>query len=140
MPKERILITVKTYPTLSKKYGETVCTAGVRADGSWVRLYPVPFRRLEEKEQYRKFDWLECRLDRNKSDPRPESYRPADFNELRPVAHIDTADNWRERRRILLKSARVYTSLNELIVGAKANQISLAVFKPARIKGGGGAF
>jgi hypothetical protein len=50
MPKERILITVKTYPTLSRKYGETVCTAGIRPDGSWVRLYPVPFRRLDDKE------------------------------------------------------------------------------------------
>lgn len=59
MARERVLITVKTYPTLSRKYGETVCTAGVRDDGSWVRIYPVPFRRLDEAEQYRKFDWLE---------------------------------------------------------------------------------
>ncbi len=28
---ERILITVKTYPTLSSKYAELVCTAGVKA-------------------------------------------------------------------------------------------------------------
>ena len=55
MARERVLITVKTYPTLSRKYGETVCTAGVRADGSWMRIYPVPFRRLEEEEQYKKF-------------------------------------------------------------------------------------
>jgi len=34
MMKQRILVTVKTYPTLSAKYGETVCTAGVRPDGS----------------------------------------------------------------------------------------------------------
>ena len=59
MSKERVLITVKTYPTLSRKYGETVCTAGVRHDGSWLRIYPVPFRRLDEAEQYRKFDWVE---------------------------------------------------------------------------------
>lgn len=49
---------------------------------------------------------------------------------LKPVDHIDTASNWRERRRILLKSARVYDRLDELIAGAKANQMSLAVFKP----------
>ena len=43
--KERVLVTVKTYPTLSTKYGETVvCTAGVREDGTWVRIYPVPSR------------------------------------------------------------------------------------------------
>jgi len=34
MARERILITVKTYPTLSRKHGETVCTAGIREDGS----------------------------------------------------------------------------------------------------------
>lgn len=133
MEKERILITVKTYPTLSRKYGETVCTAGVREDGSWVRIYPVPFRRLDESEQYRKFDWIECRLRRNSSDPRPETFRPVDETELQPVGHIDTGDQWRERRRILLKTARVYDRLDELIARAKANEISLAVFKPKRI-------
>ena len=131
--KERVLITVKTYPTLSRKYGETVCTAGVREDGSWMRIYPVPFRRLDEKEQYRKFDWIECRLVRNPSDPRPETFRPVDQNELRPTGHIDTASNWRERRRILLQTARVYDRLDELIAGAKANDVSLAVFKPTRV-------
>lgn len=133
MGKERVLITVKTYPTLSRKYGETVCTAGVRGDGTWVRIYPVPFRRLEEEEQYKKFDWVECTLLRNRSDPRPETYRPVDESELRPVAHVDTADGWRERRRLLLKTARVYDRLDDLIAGAKRNELSLAVFKPARV-------
>lgn len=133
MEKQRVLITVKTYPTLSRKYGETVCTAGVREDGSWVRMYPVPFRRLDEKEQYSKFDWVECRLQRNTVDVRPETYRPVDEHELVPVGRIDTADNWRERRRVLLKTARVHDRLDELIAGAKANQLSLAVFKPTRI-------
>lgn len=134
MARERVLITVKTYPTLSRKYGETVCTAGVRADGSWVRMYPVPFRRLDEKEQYSKFDWLECDLVRGTKDPRPETRHPADMKQLVPVAHMDTADNWRERRRLLLGQAKVHTRLQALIDGAKANELSLAVFKPARIK------
>ena len=68
MEKQRILITVKTYPTLSRKYGETVCTAGVREDGTWVRIYPVPFRRLNEDQKYSKYDWIECRLQRNTLD------------------------------------------------------------------------
>jgi hypothetical protein len=111
MPRERILITVKTYPTLSRKYGETVCTAGVREDGSWVRICPVPFRRLEEPEQYRKFDWLECDLVRGHKDPRPESHHPSDMKQLMPVGHMDTADNCRERRRLLLGRAAVHTRL-----------------------------
>jgi hypothetical protein len=133
MAKERILVTVKTYPTLSRKYGETVCTAGVREDGSWIRLYPVPFRRLNEKEKYRKYDWLECDLVKNTGDPRPESYRPTDAKQLVGVGYMDTKDNWRERRQLLLQTANVFTSLQPLIDGAKANSLSLAVFKPTRI-------
>jgi hypothetical protein len=131
--RQRILITVKTYPTLSQKYGETVCTAGVREDGSWVRIYPVPFRRLGEAEQYRKFDWVECRLLPNPGDVRPETFRPADARELTRVGHLDTAGSWRERRRLLLQTARVYDKLDEIIAGAKANRISLAVFRPSRV-------
>lgn len=96
MARERILITVKTYPTLSRKHGETVCTAAIREDGSWVRIYPVPFRRLEESEQYRKFDWLECDLINSRTEPRPETRHPADMKQLNPVGHMGTESNWRE--------------------------------------------
>ena len=133
MVDDRILVTVKTYPTLSRKYGETVCTAGLREDGSWVRIYPVPFRRLHEQEQYRKFDWISCRLVRNERDPRPESCHPVDPNELRRTGHIDTEYKWRERRRIVLQTANVYDRLDVLIKDAKKNRRSLAVFKPQDI-------
>jgi hypothetical protein len=133
MAKERILITVKTYPTLSQKYGETVCTAGVREDGTWVRIYPVPFRKLDEKQQYRKFDWLDCDLIKSQRDCRPETRHPISPDQLIPVNHMGTAGEWRERRQLLLRTARVYTRLDELIEGAKANKLSLAVFKPTKI-------
>jgi len=133
MGKERILITVKTYPTLSQKYGEVVCTAGVRPDGSWVRMYPVPFRRLDQKQQYRKYDWLECGLVRNTTDHRPESFRPTDINEIHAIGHVGTGDAWRERRALVLRTAKVYTRLKDLIDGAKANTMSLAVFSPTRV-------
>ena len=130
---QRILVTVKTYPTLSRKYGETVCTAGIREDGTWVRIYPVPFRRLDASERYQKYDWIECRLVCRTADPRPESFSPADQNELTPVGHIDTSDKWRERRRLLLQTAQVYDRLDRLIEGAKSNTLSLAVFKPTKV-------
>src|SRR6266446_2243736 len=134
MAKERVLITVKTYPTLSRKYGETVCTAGMRPDGSWVRIYPVPFRRLDEREQYRKFDWIEADLIKSKSDSRLETRHPADMHQLVPVAHLDTRDEWRERRRLVIETGKGHTRLEELIAAAKENKLSLAVFKPKAIK------
>jgi hypothetical protein len=133
MDQQRILITVKTYPTLSTKYGETVCTAGVREDGSWVRIYPVPFRRLDEEQQYKKYDWLTCNLIRNTKDPRPETFRPTNPDELVPSGHMSTEYEWAERRRLLLKTTKVWDRLDHLIEGAKRNQVSLAVFKPTKV-------
>ena len=72
----KVLIAVKTYPTLSAKYDELVCTAGFKEDGTWIRVYPIPFRKLDYASQYKKYDWIELDLVKNTSDFRPESYRP----------------------------------------------------------------
>jgi hypothetical protein len=135
MPRERILITVKTYPTLSRKYGETVCTAGLREDGSWMRIYPVPFRRLGEKEQYSKFDWIEATFVKSTKDSRPETYHPVDWNEFRPVGKMGTSDNWAERRRLLLEKCVVHSDIKSLAEDAHENRRSLAIFKPANVDG-----
>ncbi len=42
----RILISVKTYPTLSATYDELVCTAGFKEDGSWIRVYPWNYTKV----------------------------------------------------------------------------------------------
>lgn len=130
----KVLITVKTYPTLSAKYDELVCTAGFREDGTWIRLYPVPFRKKSYNEQYKKYDWIEVDLVKNTGDFRPESYRPHSLeSEIKVVGHIDTANNWEERKNICLN--RIYYNLTELIKDAKNKDIctSLAVFKPTEI-------
>jgi hypothetical protein len=133
MKRERILITVKTYPTLSLKYGELVCTAGVREDGSWVRLYPVPFRLLDYPKRFNKFDWIKTNLVKSKKDHRPESYHPLDLNDIPKTGNLGTEDGLRERRKIILNRCTVHSRLQPLIKAAHDNRMSLAVFKPARI-------
>lgn len=133
MPHERVLITVKTYPTLSRTYTELVCTAGIREDGTWIRIYPSPFRFLEPDQRYRKYQWVELDLERNPSDPRPESYRPRNIDDIRTGEFIDTGRDWAERRRLVLDSNPIHTVLNDVIQGAKANVFSLATFKPTEI-------
>lgn len=132
MGKERILITVKTYPTISQSYQELVCTAGFREDGSWVRIYPVPFRKLNYSQQYKKYDWIELELVRRTKDFRPESFRPKD-QEFEVVGHIDTRNNWEKRKEIVLRN--VYEDINSLIRHSKDNKMytSLAVFKPTKV-------
>ena len=131
MPKERVLITVKTYPALSSKYDEVVCTAGLRENGTWVRLYPIPFRKVEEIEQYRKFDIVEVDLVRNSTDPRPESYR-VQYG-IKVVGYIDSK-HWQMRRNRVLEQSTVYTNFDELIADNKSDRgVSLATFKPATV-------
>jgi len=133
MGRERILITVKTYPTLSRKHGELVCTAGVREDSSWIRLYPIPFRLLDYKDRYAKFDWIETTLVKSSSDPRPETYHPVDSNDIVNHGNLGLDDEWRERRRIILEKGQVQTRLADIITAAHENRYSLTVFKPAKI-------
>ena len=132
-PKKRILVTVKTYPNISEKYIELVCTAGLTENGKWVRLYPVPFRASASVEQYRKFDWIECSVIRNTKDFRVESYKPVDFHSIEKISHVGTGNGWRERNDLVLGKAEVYEDLDSLISRAKSERISLAVYKPKEI-------
>ncbi|MGV3592359.1 MAG: hypothetical protein ACO1PZ_11770 [Gammaproteobacteria bacterium] len=135
MAKERILIAVKTYPTLSTTYTELVCTAGFREDGSWIRIYPSPFRFLEKDSQYAKYDWIELDIDKNPKDPRPESFRPKNIDEINVVGSVSTGKrrDWADRRRLVLGKNKVHTNLESIITAAKKNEYSLAIFKPTEI-------
>jgi hypothetical protein len=135
MAVEKILITVKTYPSLSAKYDELVCTAGFREDGSWIRIYPVQFRNKPYDQQYKKYEWIEVDLVKNKSDFRPESYRPATHETEFSIVGAIPADgnDWHERRKYALN--KVYTDLSVLKAEAKETSLltSLATFKPTKI-------
>jgi hypothetical protein len=134
MPLTKVLITVKTYPTLSSQYEELVCTAGFREDGSWIRIYPVVYRKMASDEQYKKYDWLEIDLVKNTKDFRPESYRPRSTDtEFKCIEHLDTKSNWAARKKICLKN--IHYDMANLIDEAKNKKkhTSLAVFKPKEV-------
>jgi hypothetical protein len=135
MAKTKVLITVKTYPAISTTYEELVCTAGFKEDGTWIRIYPVQFRKKSYNEQYSKWQWVEIDLVKNSKDSRPESYRPISHDTPITIVGGIKADgnSWDERRKIALK--KVYTNKRILIEEAKNKDIatSLAVFKPTKI-------
>ncbi len=68
-----MMVNCKTYPAVSKKYIETVCTGGIARDGQFVRLYPIPFRLLAEREQYDRWDVIRVKVYQDTKDTRPES-------------------------------------------------------------------
>jgi hypothetical protein len=131
MAKAKVLMTIKTYPNLSRKYGELVCSAGV-CDGKLIRIYPIKFRDLEEYNKFKKFQWIEVDLEKNTTDFRLESYRP--YGDIKLLNHISTQKTgWSDRMREL-KDIKLYDNFDELISLAKQKPYpSLAMMKPTKI-------
>ena len=131
----KLLILVETYPTLSKRYAELVCTAGVKEDGTWIRMYPVPYRRLPNEKRYHKYNWIEAPLVRNTSDPRIESFKVVDYSRINPQNYgLSTNNGWKERKDFLFSKVQIWEDLNELIQCSKQTNLSLAMFKPKSIE------
>ncbi|HOG49388.1 MAG TPA: hypothetical protein PKY10_02220, partial [Lentisphaeria bacterium] len=101
IPNAEVFITVKTYPTLSHKYGELVCTAGI-CNGQFVRIYPIRFRSMNEYQQYAKFQWIRLNLQKRPlgKDQRLESYSP-DGNIVLGEKIGSGHNGWAARMRII---------------------------------------
>jgi hypothetical protein len=69
----RVTIIVKALPQPSSGYGETVCCAGVTADGAWKRLYPIRFRHLSGDSAFKRWDWVDFKYRKPTRDARAES-------------------------------------------------------------------
>lgn len=110
---ERIIVTVRTYPVISQRYMETVCTGGITDRGEWRRLYPVALRYLEPERQYKTFDVVEVGVKAGK-DTRPESRTPV-IASLRVVSHVNS---WPQRRDWIEKTA--FSSLEEMMAAGRS--------------------
>lgn len=131
---KRILIWGKTYPELSTKHIETVCTGGVLEDGSPVRIYPIPYRYANTRDQYKKYQWITAPIARNESDPRPESYK-IDFHKVELGEAIPTDKNeWSARAEVLFKNKQwVFDSVDDLLKAQATKKTSLGVVIPKEI-------
>ena len=63
----------------------------------------------------------------------PESHRVLNTDNIRLMEKIGPERQWSDRRKLILGKNKIYTYLQELIDLAKANKLSLAVFKPTEI-------
>jgi hypothetical protein len=85
-----MMVNCKTYPAVSNKYIETVCTGGIERDGRFIRLYPVPFRFLDGDEQYDRWDVIRARVYKDTKDNRPESYHFEPGTEIKRIGKINS--------------------------------------------------
>ncbi|MCK4850511.1 MAG: hypothetical protein KAT11_04125 [Phycisphaerae bacterium] len=127
----KVLVTVKTYPLPSESYGELVCTAGVREDGSFIRLYPIDYRMRPYGQWYDKYQWIELEVEKNQKDPRPESFRPMPGTTITRIGKpILAKNNWAERKQyVLAKGVQNMCELEQSPLGER----SLAIVRPSQV-------
>ena len=132
---KRVLIIAKTYPELSSKYVETVCTAAVDEQGKPYRLYPIPYRYLSGPLQFGRYQWIEAPLTKSADDSRPESFR-IDVDRLQVGEVVPTTyDEWGRRREFVFKSPDwIFSSMLSLQSAQKLNGTSLAFIYPAEVR------
>jgi hypothetical protein len=127
---KRILILGTTYPSHSKKYSEIVCTGGIEEDTRrMIRLHPVPMRYLEAKQRFKKFQWIDAKVQKHDSDPRPESFRIAPDS----IVLGDIITDHVVRRSYLESSPHLISSLEALKERQLENGTSLGIIKPRDI-------
>jgi hypothetical protein len=128
---KRVLITVKAYPNPSKKYGETVCCAGVDlSTREWVRLYPIPYRDLDDEKKFKKYNIIEISCRKPADDKRPESYT-VDTDSIKILDWLDTKVKWERRKRVVLPA--LSPSMCRVLQEAEESDKSLAMIKPREI-------
>ncbi|MEM9410248.1 MAG: hypothetical protein AAGA30_03990 [Planctomycetota bacterium] len=129
--KQKILITVMTYPHPSERHQELVCTAGVNEAKEWIRLYPIDYRYRPRGQQFRKYQWIAVELEKSGKDNRPESWRP-NLDSIQILGEpIPTKNEWRERREII--DAMPHHTVNELKSKFDKDKTSLGIVRPTKV-------
>ncbi|AIC11631.1 hypothetical protein [Xylella fastidiosa] len=131
--RERILILAKTYPSPSAKHVETSCVAGINQDGVMRRLYPVPFRMIEQDQQFKKWQWIEVNIEKATSDHRLESHK-VDIGSLEAKEKITTKKEWEERRAWIDKIL-AFSSYETMELARKDDGVSIALLCPKKVLG-----
>jgi hypothetical protein len=130
--RESILILAKTYPSPSAQYVETSCVAGINSHGEMRRLYPVPFRMIDDAQQFSKWQWISVLVEKTNKDHRPESHRLY-IDTLEPGAVLDTKKAWTSRWAWLDKIP-TFTSYREMDASREHGSLSIALLRPRNIR------
>lgn len=129
---KRVLVTAKAVPVPSKKYHNSVCTAGITEEGEFIRLYPIPYTTFCSKDsKFKKYDWIEVKC--KKSDEylqRKESYK-VDSDSIKIIDHLDTKNCWRERNKIVLPL--LSRNIEDLKCKYDSDKTSLGLIKPKEV-------
>ncbi|MBN2183528.1 MAG: hypothetical protein JW715_16585 [Sedimentisphaerales bacterium] len=128
---KHVLITVKATPNPSKKYQETNCCAGIDLNsGQLIRLYPIPFRLLDDSKKFTKYTVIKVSCQKPLRDKRVESYK-VDQDSIQIMKQLNTKNKWAKRKEIILPA--ISLSFCQIIKDIKLNR-SLGIFKPSNVE------
>jgi hypothetical protein len=133
----RVLVTVKAYPSISTKYGEAICVAGIRLDSpvpEWVRLFPVRYRDLPLEKQFKKYEAITVEAQKHSTDQRGETWRP-NVDSIERGDVVPAGGPWLARRRLV--EPLIGPSMCQLHRGRKGGGAgaSLGLVRPGRVRG-----
>lgn len=121
---EKLFILTKTYPMPSRDYREHTCVAAINDKGELRRLYPVPFRLLENDLQFKRWQWISAEINRS-SDQRPESHR-INTDTIKILSEKPLA--WPDRMAII--KPHIFSSFNALEEARIKTGMSFGIIQP----------
>ena len=123
---------VRTYPVPARKGVEVSCTAAITDKGEWLRLFPVPYRRLRSNQKFSKYQWVEVGV-MKASDPRRESYKINQETIRIKSGILPTANGWQARKDVIfpLKSDSMCALRRQR---NEHGSPTLGIFKPAELR------
>jgi hypothetical protein len=128
-----ILILCKTYPSPSEKHVETSCVAGMRPGGSLIRLFPVPFRLIDGAQRFKKWQWVNARIERAPADRRVESHKLF-VDTVRFIGEpLSTARKW-EARRGPIDKFKIFDDFEALEADRVSAGTTLGILRPNEIR------
>lgn len=128
---KRVLIVVRTYPVPAQKGVEVSCTAGITREGEWIRLFPVPYRFLDEDKRFKKYQWIDVSVTKARGDRRPESFKLNDAS-IRIIEHVPPDGGWRKRDAFIAPLRRPSLCSIQREQSERGSP-TLGVFRPAAI-------
>jgi hypothetical protein len=103
-------------------------------DGTLIRLFPVPFRLINDSQQFRKWQWITARVIKSKADHRPESHRIFVDTITCDPKPLSLQNQWQERRP-WIDRLPIYSDFAELEAVRQTSRQTLALLRPSRILG-----
>lgn len=121
--KVKVFIIGKTYPVISRKYNELVCTGGITENSDLIRLYPLPYRYLHDDQQFPIYSWIEVEICKAYDDVRKESYK------IKPesIRILERLKGWDKRWQII--EPTLTSSLEYLEKQRKKDNTSLGIIR-----------